>query len=82
MQKHLSWASGAIAACSCGKLHGPWLRERHPKGTVVMINLLTAEYLVGQDTAKLMAEFTAKFWDADWCLDNGASHDGQASPTE
>ena len=34
-----------------------------------MINLLTAEYLVGRDAAALMAEFTAKFGDADWCID-------------
>ena len=34
-----------------------------------MINLLTAEYLVGQNATQLMEEFAAKFGDADWCID-------------
>jgi hypothetical protein len=45
------------------------MRERHPKGGVVMISLLTAEYVVGRNIDDAMELFAEKFGDADWCLD-------------
>jgi hypothetical protein len=69
MQKHLSVTEWCTRNVQLREAYCPWLRERHPRGTVVMINLLTAEYLVGRDATKLMTEFAAKFGDADWCLD-------------
>jgi hypothetical protein len=47
MQKHLSLAQWCDRSIQLREAYLPWLRERHPKGSVVMINLLTAEYVVG-----------------------------------
>ena len=69
MQKHLSVTEWSNRSVQLREAYCPWLRERHPRGTVVMINLLTAEYLTGRDATTLMAEFTAKFGDADWYID-------------
>ena len=69
MQKHLSLDKWCNRSVQLREAYLPWLRERHAKGSVVMINLLTAEYVVGQSGEETMALFVEKFGDADWCLD-------------
>jgi hypothetical protein len=39
----------------------PYLRERHPMGSVVAINLRTAEYVVGAQSPMAMYEYWDKF---------------------
>jgi hypothetical protein len=41
----------------------PYLRERHPMGSVVAINLLTAEYVVGEHSPDAMDLYAEKFGD-------------------
>ena len=69
MQKKLSNAEWCHRSVQLREAYVPWLRERHPKGGVVMINLLTAEYVVGRSIDDAMTLFEEKFGDADWCLD-------------
>jgi hypothetical protein len=69
MQKKLSNAEWCHRSVQLREAYVPWLRERHGEGSVVMINLLTAEYVVGPSIEDAMALFAEKFGDADWCLD-------------
>jgi hypothetical protein len=41
----------------------PYLRERHPMGSVVAINLLTAEYVVGEHAPDAMKQYSEKWGD-------------------
>jgi hypothetical protein len=43
----------------------PYLREFHPMGSVVAINLKTAEYVVGAHAPEAMYTYQGKFPDAD-----------------
>jgi hypothetical protein len=43
----------------------PYLRERHPMGSVVAINLQTAEYVVGACSPEAMDLYNEKFPDAE-----------------
>jgi hypothetical protein len=43
----------------------PYLRERHPMGSVVAINLKTAEYVVGAHAPEAIYTYLEKFPDAD-----------------
>ena len=43
----------------------PWLRERYPVGSVVIVNLLTAEFIVGENTPDAVQQYEARFGDAD-----------------
>ena len=69
MRKHLSNEEWCHRSVQLREAYIPWLRERHPEGSMVMINLLTAEYVVGRDASEAMTLFAEKFGDADWCLD-------------
>jgi hypothetical protein len=41
----------------------PYLRQRHPMGSVVAINLLTAEYVVGEHSPDAIDRYKEKFVD-------------------
>ena len=41
----------------------PYLRERHPMGSVVAINLATAEYVVGEHAPDAMMRYRDKWGD-------------------
>lgn len=69
MLKRLSVRQWCHRSTQLRDTYVPFLRERHPEGAIVMINLLTAEYVVGESGEETMELFAEKFGEVDWCLD-------------